>query len=719
MNHLLLGIRMAFSGGREALARMTLMAIGVVVGVVLILVSLTFLPALQAHVDRLAWHRTDASDPPTAPDQALWLAVTDRYAGQDVIRVHVAALGPRPPVPPGVQRLPGPGEVVLSPRLAELIRTVPPDQLGDRFPGRIVGTIGPDGLIMPDELVGIVGRTPEQMRDTHGAVVIRGIEQPAEQADLLVIWGFLIGLLGVLIIGPVMVFVMMATRVGGARRDQRFAAVRLAGATRLQIAVLAATETAGAALVGILLGCLCFLAVRPVVASQITLGHGMSIFPQDVRVPIGPAVLLLTAVLVLAVGTTLVSLRPVQITPLGVPQRRRRRPPRLWRLLPIGVGILATWQVTELSADQSEDYPAFFGLLSVLAPLSILVGLFLSGALVCHWASRTLARCSRSPAMLMVARRIAADPYSTFRSVAGAALAMYVAANLGLLAAAEKDQSIAVDPPSSVLDPNVVAVHVQGAPEESLGALRSGEVVIARVTPGGQISMSCGDLAQISSLDCPLPTWDDERRSTDAVDLFTLPYPGSSGVDRIFTPQGFVEPDADAHLLPIQTIFVRTDGSTAAMERVRTLAAAVPTSRSKTSADLSQSFSVAGLETVLPYAMVFVLLVAACSLTMSVINGVLERRRPFALLRASGMGLGELRRVVILETGIPLALTTFGGVALAMLTTYLAVPAGQWVLPSPGFLAGLGVGALAAFAVSLIALPFMDIATKYDSVRYE
>jgi hypothetical protein len=34
-------------------------------------------------------------------------------------------------------------------------------------------------------------------------------------------------------------------------------------------------------------------------------------------------------------------------------------------------------------------------------------------------------------------------------------------------------------------------------------------------------------------------------------------------------------------------------------------------------------------------------------------------------------------------------------------------------------LAGLGIGALAAFAVSCLALPFMDAATRHDSVRFE
>ena len=60
------------------------------------------------------------------------------------------------------------------------------------------------------------------------------------------------------------------------------------------------------------------------------------------------------------------------------------------------------------------------------------------------------------------------------------------------------------------------------------------------------------------------------------------------------------------------------------------------------------------------------LLVAACSLTAGMIGGLIERRRPFALLRASGMRLGELRRVVFLETAATMVVTSVVGVGLGL-----------------------------------------------------
>ncbi|GFJ81734.1 hypothetical protein [Phytohabitans houttuyneae] len=103
----LLGVRMARAGGRESLARLALMTVGVAIGVPLALLALAAVPILQGHVDRLGWHRTTAASPPTAPDHALWLAVTDRYAG----RTSSGCTSPRSatgrPCRPGSRGCPG------------------------------------------------------------------------------------------------------------------------------------------------------------------------------------------------------------------------------------------------------------------------------------------------------------------------------------------------------------------------------------------------------------------------------------------------------------------------------------------------------------------------------------------------------------------------------------------------------------------------------------
>jgi hypothetical protein len=56
------------------------------------------------------------------------------------------------------------------------------------------------------------------------------------------------------------------------------------------------------------------------------------------------------------------------------------------------------------------------------------------------------------------------------------------------------------------------------------------------------------------------------------------------------------------------------------------------------------------------------------SLAVSVAEGLLERSRPFALLRLSGTGPGDLRRVLITEVEVPLitARTISAGIGFAV-----------------------------------------------------
>src|SRR5262249_23673695 len=150
------------------------------------------------------------------------------------------------------------------------------------------------------------------------------------------------------------------------------------------------------------------------------------------------------------------------------------------------------------------------------------------------------------------------------------------------------DSQAVLGPVRSALDPGVVAVHVRGMPEAALAPLISDAVVVARLGPGAQIVVSCRDLARVTDLACPLPEYPEGfHPHPDYLrleDLFPLPYPHPSSADQIFLPSGFAEPGPGADRLPVQTLLIPTDGTPAAQERIRTLAAVtVPQSRSKTS----------------------------------------------------------------------------------------------------------------------------------------
>jgi ABC-type antimicrobial peptide transport system permease subunit len=184
------------------------------------------------------------------------------------------------------------------------------------------------------------------------------------------------------------------------------------------------------------------------------------------------------------------------------------------------------------------------------------------------------------------------------------------------------------------------------------------------------------------------------------------------------------EPDPATAELPLYAVWVPTDGTVAAEERTRTRAvtlapSAVVTSQRDVAVREVRQWTEIG--TVVQMALVFILFVAACGLTVAVAAGLIERRRPFAMLRASGMRVSELRRIVLLETAAPMAATTLAGFGLGLLTSYALGRGGggSWVAPGAAFVGNLGLGLLAAVAVTTLALPLIDVTTRHDAVRFE
>src|SRR3954454_9642743 len=131
-----------------------MIAVAVAIGVGLLLTTVASLNAVNAQNARYAWLETGYSGsnaPATATttghSDPLWGRLRgDYYQGKLIGRVDVAATGPHSPVPPGISKLPGPGQFYASPALARLVRKTPAAELGDRFPGNQIGTIGDAAL---------------------------------------------------------------------------------------------------------------------------------------------------------------------------------------------------------------------------------------------------------------------------------------------------------------------------------------------------------------------------------------------------------------------------------------------------------------------------------------------------------------------------------------------------------------------------------------------
>jgi FtsX-like permease family len=418
----------------------------------------------------------------------------------------------------------------------------------------------------------------------------------------------------VLVLVPVIVLIVMVTRVAAAQREQRLATIRLVGATHLQTAVVAAAETGVAAVAGAVLAWVAYEAGRRILAATVTF-QGGHFYLEDLAIPWWVLALLLGGAPLLVMLTTIASLHRVRVSPLGI---SRRAP-----------GLIA-------------------------------------------------------------ARRIAADPYATFRVVSGVVLAAWAVTHIGGTAdqlassnVSEKDR----------LRPGVVRVMTGGVPAERIAPLLSEQTVVQGHNGQGRV-VSCAKLSRVQDVSCP--------------------YGEGSG---------WVESGPGAENLVVVVVYVVTDGTLAAENRVRTQAAnLVPNAIINSNRDLDHDllyFTDLGRLAVV--ACLFALLVGACSLVAGMIAGLIERRRAFALLRASGVRLGELRRVVFIETVGTMVFTSALGVGLGLATSYIAArqSAVRWTWPDLDVFGYVGSGVLAAVIFSMLALPLLGAATRYDAVRYE
>jgi len=175
-----------------------------------------------------------------------WHPSSDVFDGQNIYRFDVAATGASSPVPPGVPHDPGPGRYYASPALAALLRSTPPDELADRYPGRLAGTIGDAALSSPNSLVIIIGRAPAQLARTPGSAQVTsivaavpgtfsdrnpgGLEYMPPSAGIQASGiDLILSVVALAMLAPVLIFIATATRLSAARREQRFAAMRLVG----------------------------------------------------------------------------------------------------------------------------------------------------------------------------------------------------------------------------------------------------------------------------------------------------------------------------------------------------------------------------------------------------------------------------------------------------------------------------------------------------------
>ncbi|UBU17443.1 FtsX-like permease family protein [Nonomuraea gerenzanensis] len=738
-----LGLRLSLRGGREAVARLALIVAGVAAGVMVLLGTLSLFNAFQTTAARPCWECTTGTTPGDAPRDAsaagaLWSYREDYYAGRTIKRLDAAALGAHAPVVPGLARMPGPGRYYVSPALARLLDSVPRERLGDRFPGTRAGIIGEAALSGPDELAVVVGRTPQEVAAMTGSRRVDTVATAPASALLdddtdLYRFGFAVAAVGLFV--PLLVLVNAATRLAAARREARFAAFRLAGATSRQVNVLAAVESGLGALVGALLGTALFQLVRPAVAMVRVTGERF--FPGLVTPAAWQYVAVLAGVPVLAACTTLWSLRRVRISPLGTARKAAGRPPRAWRVVPLVAGLVL------FAGPVFQDGREPDALLAGAALALVMAGLVLAGPWLTMLAARLAARLTGGAATLLAAQRMAADPRTAFRSVSGLVLAVFMGTAIaGIVpAVVSGQQAVAGGALNGVL-------RAPLAQHPGAGGLtpQAGAELLARLRahPGVAVlpiyALSDGMEAPAPGDGPPPPSVAADCAALERFPVLGRCPAGAQAVagyfDRLVEVDNpltvdkllpFATPTAQAVTMDgrsLAAVLVAMDDP-AALEELRTLLARYGADEPLTFAEVAQVRATIFTQAEhIALAMVALTLIAGgCSLVVAVGGGLVERRQPFTLLRLAGTPPRTLAAVVLLESALPLLLaaTVAAGAGFAVAGPFvdrLGMKGARLAMPEPVYFVTVGGGLAASLLVILATVPLLRHLTAPDHARF-
>jgi hypothetical protein len=427
---LLMGARFAVTGGREGWVRLLLTAVGVGLGVALLLLTTAVPNALSARQERQdarADHTYTSTIPPRGDNTVVIADVDTTYLQKTVRGRLLDPEGPRAPLPPGLTRYPAKGDMVVSPALRDLLASDDGRLLRQRLPYRITGTIGQSGLVGSHELAyyaGADGLAPQIDGWRVGRIHSFGGPHGFQPADPVLV--LLVLVVFVALLMPVSVFIATAVRFGGERRDRRLAALRLVGSDRRMTRRIAAGEALAGSVFGLVLGTILFLIGRQIAGSVEVLG--ISVFPSYLNPSPALALLVAVAVPAAAVLVTLLALRGVVVEPLGVVRTARPTRRRLWwRLLLPLAGLAMLYPMI----GQGRSNGSFNQYLVIGGVLLLLVGVT---ALLPWIVEMVVARLgSGPPSWQLAVRRLQLSSGSAARMVNGTAVAVAGAIALHML----------------------------------------------------------------------------------------------------------------------------------------------------------------------------------------------------------------------------------------------------------------------------------------------
>ncbi len=173
-----------------------------------------------------------------------------------------------------------------------------------------------------------------------------------------------------------------------------------------------------------------------------------------------------------------------------------------------------------------------------------------------------------------------------------------------------------------------------------------------------------------------------------------------------------------------------TNGSTSAIERARTVLETAyayhqgPQGPPATIGEINTGLNspLTGEQQLANVVILVSLPIAGCTLAVSVAAGLSDRKRPFSLLRLTGAPLSLLRRVIALESAVPLLVIAVISTATGFLAAqlFLTSQLGYSLLPpGPGYYLIVLAGLAASLGIIASTLPLLNRITGPETARNE
>ena len=730
--------------GRQSFARLGLTTAAVALGIVLVCYFTAGVNGLMGRVNGLAINtaayqaaRGVAEQKPIAGVEPLKVGGTRRgdaskWRGQYIQSYSMYGTAKSPQF--AKLKTPRPGEYYLSKALADAVAKHPEDNILARFGKntKYLGVIPSEYTASPDALMIVRGASAEEVAESDAFTKSQG--QPSYFADVyrtdanglksdakigpVAVIVFSVG--GTILLFPIVIFVSVATQLGAAQREKRYAALRLIGATKRQVGRVLMLESLLASVVGVIIGLGTFwLLQAPLQDFKM---DGMRFNPSDLALTGMQYALIIGLTLGLTMFVNWRRMRRAQISPLGVSRsvEKVKKLRAWWALVPaLGIAFFA-WLSSKpgrdwLDANKESAIPM---LLLTAALLLVMFGLILAGGWLTNKLSLLAARWANNASMLIAGKRTAVHSRTIFRSVSGVVLALFAGSFYltatsgieGLNTQAIKDNGF------SQLKRGTAVVIGQSLPGDMTEQLKQKTYItsVAAIYPREDgDAIRCQDLATYTEHACP------NNARPDQFALLNFDAPVVKNVS-------LINDKVDTNGAKEYLVTLKSDND---IEKLRTLVTAKANQYDLT-------YAVSGTDSKKPHInptirefadLAYVgigvtLFVAVASLIVSTIGGLMERRRSLYTLRLGGMRLAQLKRLVMVESVAPLLITSVlscgigvwtGAVFTKMFSTTL-----KPVL-TPTYFAIVGLGLLTAIIGIYLILPMVDKLTRAEANQTE